>query len=420
MESLALQVILSIGVIIAASVLVTPLCRRLRQPAVMGQIVVGLAFGLMPAHVTRFIFPTNSLPALNVVAQVALVLFMFTIGYELDLGVLRRHARTSAAAAGGAFFLPMALGTGLAILLIGSPLGGLPALAHRIPFVLFIAVAMSITAVPVLAWILYDRNIQSTPVGVVSLASASIMELAGWLVLAVAIALVSATVHSLVTLAILLPVYLLVMVFVLRPALSRWMLPSQSITTRGLLMTALTMASAWCTGKLGLHVIIGALLIGLLAPRGRDGIADQQLLQWMRRAGTALLPVFFAVTGLSISIGGLNGTDWAIFAGVTALAIVGKLGGGALTAKASRLPSKTALVIGVLLNTRGLTELIALNAGWQIGLLDRKLYTILVLMAVTTTALTGPLLSALGYRTPDRDQTPIEEVVFEETEPEAA
>lgn len=402
MEKLTLSVLLGIGVIILCSTAVAPLFARLRQPAVVGQIVVGLAFGLLPKHVAGLIFPTASLPALTVVANVGLVLFMFTIGYELPLGMLRRHARTAVVTAGGAFVLPMLLGTGLAILLIGTPLGGLVSVKHPVPFVLFIAVAMSITAVPVLAWILRDRRIQRTPVGVVSLASASIMDIAGWLALALSIALLSATVHSLVRIAILLPIYVAAMIWLVRPALRKWMKSSQPLSTRGFLLTALTMGSAWITGQLGLHVIFGALLIGVLAPRKTDGNPDVHLLQWMHRAGSALLPVFFAVTGLSLNISGLSGTDWAIFAGVCVLAIVGKVGGGWLTARASRLPNKVSFTIGVLLNTRGLTELIALNAGYQIGLLNRNLFTILVLMAVTTTALTGPMLAKLGYRAPLR------------------
>lgn len=418
MERLTLQVLLGIGVIIACGTALNPLCARLRQPAVVGQIVVGLAFGLLPKNITRVVFPTNALPSLNVVAQVGLVLFLFTVGYELDLRVLRRHTRTSLFAAGGAFVLPMVLGTGLALLLIGTRLGGVESMARRIPFTMFIAIAMSITAVPVLAWILHDRKIQGTLVGVVSLAAASMMDIAGWLVLAVAVALASATVNSLVTTAILLPVYVAVMIWLVRPALRRWMRPSQAVSTRAFLLVALTMGSAWCTGQLGLHVIFGALLMGVLAPRRPDGTADRQLLHWMQRAGSALLPVFFAVTGLSLDIGGLNATDWAIFAGVCVLAIVGKIGGGMLAARAGRLPARESLTIGVLLNTRGLTELIVLNAGWQIGLLDRHLYTILVVMAVTTTAMTGPLLAALGISRPRQVVT--EEPAAQEPAAEAA
>jgi Kef-type K+ transport system membrane component KefB len=424
MEKLTLQVLLGIGIVIACSTAVAPLFARLRQPAVVGQIAVGLAFGLLPKRVLGVIFPTAAIPSINVVAQVGLVLFMFTIGYELPLGMLRRHARTSVASAGGAFALPMLLGAGMAILLIGTPLGGVASVAHRVPFVLFVAVAMSITAVPVLAWILRDRKMQSTPVGVVALASASIMDIAGWLVLALSIALLSASVHSMVTIAILLPVYVAAMIWVVRPALRRWMRPSQSVSTRAFLLIALTMGSAWVTGQLGLHVIFGALLIGVLAPRKENGNADPQLLQWMSRAGSALLPVFFAVTGLTVNVSGLGGTDWGIFVGVCAIAIAGKIGGGWLTARASRLPNKVSVTIGVLLNTRGLTELIALNAGYQVGLIDRNLYTILVLMAVTTTALTGPLLTKLGYAKPltsvTHDDEPAPVVEIEAVEAEAA
>lgn len=419
MEHLALQVLLSIGVIIGGTLAVTPLFARLRQPGVVGQIVVGLGLGLLPAGIKHVLFPAASLPSLNVVAQVGLVLFLFTVGYEIDLGVLKRHARTSLASAGGAFVLPMALGVGLALVLAGTRLGGVASVAHRVPFVLFVAVAMSITAVPVLAWILRDRDLQSTPIGVVAMASASLMDIAGWLVLAVAVALLSATAHSLLVIAILLPAYVVLMIWLVRPILKRWMKPTFSVTSRGFLLTALTMGSAWVTGEIGLHVFFGALLMGILTPRRKDGTADPQLMQWMNRAGTALLPVFFAITGLTISISGLTRGDWVVFAVVTVLAVAGKVGGGAITAKASKLPTRFALGVGVLLNTRGLTELIALTAGYQIGLLNQSLYTILVLMAVTTTAMTGPLLVTLGISKPTRTLTAVASPALE-TEAEAA
>lgn len=420
MEQLALQVLLGIGVIIGCSLAVTPLCARLRQPGVVGQIVVGLAFGLLPADVRKVIFPADALPSLNVVAQVGLVLFLFTVGYEFDLRLLRRHARTALVTAGGAFVVPMVLGGGLAFLLSGSRLGGIAAITHRVPFALFVAVAMSITAVPVLAWILRDRELQATPIGMVALASASVMDIAGWLVLAVAVALLTATPHSLVLIAVLLPAYVAVMIWVVGPALRRWMRPSYPVTTRGLLLTTLTMVSAWCTGQLGLHVFFGALLMGILTPRRQDGSSDPQLMQWMHRAGGALLPVFFAVTGLSVNIGGLRGTDWAIFGAVCLVAVAGKVGGGTLSTKLHRLPTRFSLAIGVLLNTRGLTELIALTAGYQIGLLSQTLYTILVLMAVTTTAMTGPLLAVLGITRPPLNVVGRDAAATEAATPEAA
>jgi Kef-type K+ transport system membrane component KefB len=398
-DRLALQVLLAVGVIIAGGCAVAPLCSRLRQPAVVGQIFVGLAFGMLPKKVAGVVFPAGILPSLNAVAQIGLVLFLFTVGYELDFGLLRRHARTSLLTAAGAFLVPMVIGAGLASGLLGLHLAGTITQAHRPSFVLFMAVALSITAVPVLAWILRDRGLQATPAGVVALTAASIMDIAGWLVLAVAIALVSAAMHALVELAFLLPLYVAAMIWLVRPAIGRWLGSGRPAGTRAIVLTALVMASAWCTGQLGLHVIFGALLLGVLTPRQADGTADVDLLLWMRRASTVLLPVFFAVTGLSLNVGGLPTTDWAVLAVVCLLSVAGKVGGGTLAARAGRLPTRTALTVGVLLNTRGLTELIVLSAGWQIGLLDRNLYTILVLMAVLTTVLTGPLLSVLNAPT---------------------
>lgn len=396
-ERLATQVLLSIAVIITLSALIAPLFSRLRQPAVVGQMVAGLALGMFPKHLTDLIFPADALPFLNVIAQVGLVLFLFTVGYELDLGVLRRQARSAMLVSLGALAIPMLLGAGLAWGLTGTRLA---ATANRVghgPFVVFIAVVMSITAVPVLAWILRDRRIVGTVVGVVALASAGVMDIVGWLVLAVALALASTASGSLAELAFLLPGYLVVMLCLVRPALRRWLRPSRFAGGAVPIVMALGMASAWCTGKIGLHLIFGALFLGLITPRKPDGHPDENLMRSVEQASSALLPVFFVITGLSVNISGLRGSDWLVLAVVCVLAVAGKVGGGTLAARLTGLSNRDSLVIGVLLNTRGLTELIALNAGWQAGLIDRDLYTILVLMAVVTTVLTGPLLSALRF-----------------------
>jgi Kef-type K+ transport system membrane component KefB len=400
-ESIAVHVVFAIGLITAFSHLTGILARRLSQPAVIGQLFAGIVLGpsllgRLPGNPTADLFPREVLPFLTVVAQVALVLFLFSVGYELDFRLLRRRLRAVPIVAGCTFAVPMLLGVASALTLTSwysAP--DVP----RSAFVLFIAVAVSITAVPVLAGIIRERGLTRTVAGVVTMTSAGAVDGLGWLILAVA--LLQASVAGQrpwpVTLALLVG-YLLAMLLVVRPALQEWFRRSTtSMRSKVPVVTAVAMASAWVTGAVGLHVILGAFLAGLVMPRGEDGEPHPELLQPVRETGGVLLPVFFAVSGLSTDIGALHGRDIGLFLVVCAIAVVGKLGAGLLAARAAGMPWHDSTVVGVLMNTRGLTELIALNVGLQAGIIDERLYTVFVLMALLTTAAAGPLLRGLGY-----------------------
>ncbi|MFJ1764732.1 cation:proton antiporter [Amycolatopsis sp. NPDC088138] len=393
-EHLAISVLLAVGVIIAVATAVRPLCERIRQPAVMGQMAAGLVLGVLPAQLTGVIFPKEILPFLNVISQLGLVLFLFAIGYELDLRVLRGRLRSTLLVAVGALVVPLLLGAGLGKLLFGTELST-PSGSAVTPatFILFTACALSITAVPVLCWILRERGLIGTVAGIVALAAASIIDIAGWSLLAVPLA----SVHggSVGTMFFFLAAYLAVMWWIVRPALRRWMRSSNSRRIRVPVLTALAIGSAYCTAKMGLHFIFGALFMGLITPREEDGAHDPELLGSVESESSALLPVFFVVTGLSVDIGGLSRGTWALLVLICALAIAGKIGGGTIAARLAGMPTRAALSVGVLLNTRGLTELIALNAGWEAKIIGREFYTVLVIMAVFTTAMTGPLITLL-------------------------
>ena len=175
------------------------------------------------------------------------------------------------------------------------------------------------------------------------------------------------------------------------------------------MIATLAMASAWITGVLGLHVILGALLAGLVMPRRADGTAHPEIVVPLERAGGLLLPVFFVISGLSTDIGALRGPDLLLLALVCVIATAGKLGAGLLGARAAGLPWRTSAVVGALINTRGLTEIVALNAGLQAGIIDARLYTVFVLMALITTAATGPLLTLLAGRPTVAGGTPLTE-----------
>lgn len=408
-DSIVMHVVGAIAVIIGASYATGLLFRRLRQPEVVGQLLAGVALGpsvlgRFADHASHEIFPAQIIPYLNVTSQVALVLFLFAVGYELDLRVLRTRRGAIPVIAAATFIVPALLGAGSAYAFesvfakLGEPGAGRPT------FLLFMGVAVSITAVPVLASIVGERGIGATVPGVTALAAAALIDAVGWLVLAWVLLLASASSaghRAWPVTGALLACYVLAGVFVVRPLLRKWLLRRNSVLGNYVpVAVVLAMGSAWATAALGLHVIFGAFFAGLIMPRRDDGVTDVRLIQPVSQAGHLLLPVFFMVAGLSVNVSTVMSTsNFEVLAIVLVVAVLGKLGAGFVASRAVRLGIRESAVVGVLLNTRGLTELIALNIGLAAGIIHQGLYTVLVLMALLTTIATGPLLSLL---TPSR------------------
>ncbi|MBX7552000.1 cation:proton antiporter [Streptomyces sp. tea 10] len=385
--------------------------RKLGQPSIVGQLIAGVALGpsllnQLPAVVGDTLFPKAIAPMLTGLSQVSLALFLFVVGYELNLDLLRGRSRTALGIAAASFAVPMLLGAGAALLFHGTleQLGaprGMP-----VSSVLFLAVAVSITAVPVLIVVVRENGLAGTVPGVLAVSAAGLIDVVGWAVLLGTIMeRGDGSGMSLPARLVLLLVFVAVMVWPVRLLLRRVLRsPHVSAQARLALLIGFAFAAAWGTSVLGLHVIFGALLAGVVTPREPDGTLDPELVHSLDGVGSLLLPFFFVVSGQSVSVGALGGTAVAVLVGVTVLAVVAKVGSGALAARACRLDRRTSLTIGVLLSTRGLTELIALNAGFQAGLLSGRLYTVFVLMAIATTLLTQPLLVLCRrMRTPDDD-----------------
>ncbi|MGW1888716.1 cation:proton antiporter [Streptomyces sp. NPDC002004] len=380
------------------------LARRLGQPAIIGQLIAGIALGptvladLAP-EVHRTVFPPAIAPQLSFMAQFALVLFLFAVGYELDLGMLRNRARTVVSIAVAAFVVPMAVGSGAA-LIFHRQLHDLGAPAHLSPAtVLFFGVALSITAVPVLTAIVRENGLAGTLPGVIAVSAAGLLDVVGWAVL-IGTMLPSSGHQGLawpVRLTLLL-VFTACMLTLARPLLRRLLWRGHlDSSVRLALLVGFALGSAWVTNALGLHVIFGALLAGAVLPRERGGTLDPDLVRPLHDVSMLLLPFFFVVSGQSVAVGGLDGTGLVVLLVVTALGVTVKVGSGTLAARTSGLSWHHARTIGVLLSARGLTELIALNAGLQAGLLSQNLYTVLVLMALATTVLTQPLLAVVSW-----------------------
>ncbi|RSS79439.1 cation:proton antiporter [Streptomyces sp. WAC06614] len=378
------------------------LSRRWRQPTIIGQLIAGIALGPtllaeVSPELSRLLFPPALAPVLTGLSQIALVLFLFAVGYELDLGVVKGRARTVVAVSLAAFGVPMAAGC-TAALLFHDRLAELGAPRDlSVASVLFFGVALSITAVPVLTAIVRENGLAGTVPGTVAVAAAGLIDVMGWTVL-VGTLLETDTGGGLSRQLrlVLVLVFAAVMLLAARPVLRRLLWGTGvDPSVRLAVLVGFAFASAWVTQALGLHVIFGALLAGVVTPRERGGTLDPDLVRPLHDIGMLLLPFFFVVSGRSVEIGALDSTAVVAMVAVTLLAVLVKVGSGTVAARLSGLDRHDARTVGVLLNTRGLTELIALNVGLQAGLLSGRLYTALVLMALATTVLTEPLLSVV-------------------------
>jgi Kef-type K+ transport system membrane component KefB len=400
---LTTTVIGDVAVIVVVSWLFGAAARRLGQPAVIGQILAGIALGptllgRLPGNPTAHLFPAEVRPFLSVLSQVAVVVFMFVAGYEINFRMLRA-GRVAVGVAAGALLVPMGLALGSVQLLHGLFRATDPQHVDQPSFPLYMSVAIAITALPVLAAIVRERGAARSLAGTVAVTAAGLMDVAAWLVLA---AVLAGTGHGSgsswpVTLA-LLAAFVAVMFVVVRPALRWWLgRPASVLTNPVPVALALALGSAWVTSALGLHAVFGGFLAGMVMPR-RDGVPDIDVLRPMEQTADLLLPLFFVTTGLSFNIGTLEGHGLALLALLLAAAIGGKVVPAYAASRLGGLDARQSAVVAALVNTRGLTELIVLDVGLSAGLIGPELFTALVLMALVTTFMSGPLLSLIDRR----------------------
>ncbi|QEV19951.1 cation:proton antiporter [Streptomyces alboniger] len=395
--SQTLYLLLDLALILGLARLLGAAARALGQPAVIGEILAGVLLGptLLGANFADTLFPADVRPLLSALAGVGLALFMFAVGLEIDLGVLRGGGRVTLWATTFSTVLPLGLGAGLAWLLADTHRQG-PLLA----FVLFFAVAMAATAFPVLARIIADRGLTRTRLGTTALTCAAITDLLVWILLAVAAAV--ATGEDLDWRLVLLVPYVVLMITVVRPLLRKVSGLSNASGASGestnlvvLVLAGLLLSSA-CTEWLGLHYIFGAFLFGAIIPRdGHSALREGALQRMEPLSRLLLLPVYFVLAGLKVDLSELDLTDLGTLAAILAVAMAGKLLGTYVGARLGGFDRRPAAALGALLNTRGLTELVVLGIGLELGLLDGTLYSLMVVMAVATTALTGPLLTRI-------------------------
>ena len=401
--------LLQIIVIIASARLFGYLFKKIGQPAVIGEIVAGIILGpsivgLIFPQINEFLFPAASLITLNFLSQIGLILFMFIIGMELDLKAIGKQAYGAVIISHASIIIPYTLGMGLAYFIYHDYA---PAGISFLSFALFMGIAMSITAFPVLARILKEKGLTRSNLGILALTCAAADDLTAWCILAAVIALVksgsSFSVLYTIGLAIL---YVLLMFKLVKPLLERL---GNIYTNKEKLQTPIIavlfimlIVSAYVTSIIGIHALFGAFIAGVIMPSSFsfrkivvDKIEDVSIV--------LLLPLFFVITGLRTQIGLLNeGHLWITFGWILLVALAGKFGGSALAAKITGQSWKDSLSIGILMNTRGLMQLIVLNIGYDLGILSPHIFAMMVLMALVTTFMTGPALDLINWLMPEK------------------
>jgi Kef-type K+ transport system membrane component KefB len=403
--------ILQIGIVLLVAAVIRQICKRIHQPPVIGEMLAGILLGpsllgwVAPGFAAA-LFPPGSVAVLNALSQVGLLVFMFVVGLELNPNVLQGRGQRALVISYSGIAIPAILGGLLAFYFYPRLSASHVRFEH---FALFLAISMSITAFPVLARILTDHRLLRTEVGSMAIACAAFEDVTAWCLLAIVVALVRSGYSSAMPFWVTIVgslAYVAVAILLLKPALARMVRWCQrrSVTSKEIVLASLLAAfgSALITEWLGIHALFGAFLIGALMPREREFV--RMLTNRLEGITLLLLPLFFAATGLKTSIALVSGADmWFYCALAIAVAIVGKFGGAATAARASGMGWRESGALGILMNTRGLMELIVLNIGLEIGVISPVLFTMLVIMALVTTFMAGPLLDVI-YPKRIRDQ----------------
>jgi Kef-type K+ transport system membrane component KefB len=398
-----LHVLLALVAVIVLGRLLGAALQSVGQPPVIGEVLAGIVLG--PSLVGRFapaaaayILPLSVAPLLNVIAQLGIILYMFLVGLELNADLVRRRAHATVATSHASIVVPFVLGSALALYLY-------PRLSTSdVPFTsfaLFMGVAMSITAFPVLARILTDRGISKTELGAVALTCAAVDDVTAWCLLALVVGVTQARVQDAIAVLVLTVGYLAFVFLAVRPMVAR-IIPrfddrrptGQVFALVGVLLSALV------TEWIGIHAVFGAFLFGAVIPH--NSIVARTLTDRLGDVVTILLlPAFFAFTGMRTEIGLISGSQWLLCGLIILIATAGKFGGTFVAARLTGMEWRGAAGLGVLMNTRGLMELIVLNIGLDLHVISPVLFTMMVLMALATTVATTPMLELLGI---DRTQ----------------
>jgi Kef-type K+ transport system membrane component KefB len=397
--------LLQVIVVITAARIVGNLFLKMGQPAVIGEMVAGIVLGpsllgMLAPGAQAFVFPASSMDFLKLLSQIGVILFMFVVGIDLNVQHLRQKAHAAVLVSHASIIVPFFLGITLSLLIYPSMAP--PHISFN-AFALFIGVAMSITAFPVLARIIEERGLNGTHLGSIVIACAAVDDVTAWCILAMVITVVKADGLSGSLLTIFLSLLFIgAMLFLVKPQAERLMSERMRNSGGGKATVAWVLSfmftSALFTEVIGIHALFGAFLAGVIVPAHAElrGFLRERLEPF---TSVLLLPLFFAFTGLRTQVGLLDDwQSWLVCAGVVAVAIAGKLGGSMMAARWTGMSWRESFSVGALMNTRGLIELIVLNLGYDLGILSPKIFAMMVIMALTTTFMTGPLLALVEWR----------------------
>ena len=386
------------------------ICKKIKQPTVIGEIAAGIFLGpsfigLYYPEFSGFLFPVKSLGNLQFLSQIGLILFMFVIGMELDLKILKNKAQEAVVVSHASIIFPFALGIGLAFVIYEQ---FAPKEVNFLSFALFTGIALSITAFPVLARIVQERGLSKTKLGTMAITCAATDDITAWCILAAVIAIVKAgTFISSVYTILMAASYVLIMLKVVQPFLKKLgdvYSYKEGLTKPVVAVFFITLlVSSYATEVIGIHALFGAFMAGVIMPANQnfrnifiEKVEDVALV--------LLLPLFFVFTGLRTQIGLLNDPYlWQITALIIAAAVIGKFAGSSLAAKFVGQNWRDSLILGALMNTRGLMELVVLNIGYDLGVLTPEIFAMMVIMALVTTCMTGPALDLVNRFLPEKN-----------------
>jgi Kef-type K+ transport system membrane component KefB len=400
------HLLVALAVIIVTARSTGYLFRLIDQPLVIGELVGGLVLGpsvlgSLAPDVSTALLPPDIAPFLSVHAQLGVILYMFLVGLELDLRVLRRQGQATVAISHASIIVPFLLGSTLALALYPQYAGGNVSFTV---FALFIGVSLSVTAFPVLARILTDRRLSRSRMGIIALTCAAVDDATAWCLLAMVVSIAQSEARNAIMTIALTIAFVVLVLKVAMPWVHRLIerferTPTLSPAGLSIVLVAI-LAAAVSTEFIGIHALFGAFLFGAIIPPGSRIAADLKgRLEGL--VSVLFLPVFFAFTGMRTEIGLIDGlSNWLLAGLIILTACAGKFGGSLIASRLVGLSWRDSTALSVLMNTRGLVELIVLNIGLDLNIISRELFTMLVLMALVTTFMTSPLLQLLLKRHP--------------------
>ncbi len=396
------HLLLGLLTIICISRLIHLILKFIYQPLVISEMIAGILIGpsflgILSPELFQFIIPPTIIPAIQTISQMGIIIYMFIIGLEFDGSILKNNNNSIIAVAIASIIFPFIIGIGLAIWLLNHNLM-LPTTTNVsfVGFALFMGVSISITAFPVLARILADQNMHKSTIGLLVLTCASFNDVIAWCLLALVISIVNSAIGNGITTILLTLLYITIMIFLIKPlaqSLSNYLIKYKYKDEQQITIVIISLiTSALIAEYIGIHAIFGAFLLGIVIPKDNEVINNMSH-KLKDLICIIFLPAFFAYIGIKTQFNSIDSINsWVLCGCIILLATIGKFGGTYFTARLFKMDIKKSTSLAILMNTRGLVELIVLNIGLELGIINQQLFTIMVIMAIFTTCMTGPAL----------------------------